>query len=191
MHTVSSSVLVRAPLDKVRRVVFDLEKRLRLHPAWHVLAFEELGENRFRVRVRKESGEEKELTLLVEQGDNRVSYRDEGGELEVELLIEEAEQGVKLTQIERFSLPWEPSEKTLKGMEEELRFWLEAIKHYCELRDNPVARTSRFIIDNFLLRLPPQQRRIVFLIIILNAGILLLFILTFAGMKIAKSILST
>ncbi|NOZ59970.1 MAG: SRPBCC family protein [Euryarchaeota archaeon] len=191
MHRISASVVVRAPPEKVREVVADLEKRFRLHPAWHVLSFERLGGGRFRVRVRKESGEERELRLeVVAEGGDRISYRDEGGDLEVELLLEEVEQGVRLTQTERFTLPWEPSEKTLRGMEEELRFWLEAIKHYCELRDNPVARTSKFIIDNFLLRLPPQQRRIVFLIIILNAGILILFILTFAGMKLARLLLN-
>jgi hypothetical protein len=187
MYQISTSVVVRAPPAKVRQVIADLEKRFRLHPAWHVLNFEKLGERRFKVLVRKESGEEKELRLVLTQvGDNKISYRDESSELEAELLLEETEHGVRLTQTERFTLPWKPSEKTLRGMEEELRFWLEAIKHYCELRDNPIARTSKFIIDNFLLHLPPQQRRIVFLIIILNAGILILFILMFMGMKLAR-----
>lgn len=195
MHHISQSVLIRAPREKVFKLVADAEKRMRLHPAWEVLLYQELdvseGEKaRYRVRVRKESGEITEYTFAVtESSKDKVAYRAEGIDLEVELILEDAPEGVKLTQVERFSLPWEPSKRTLKSLEEELRFWLEGIKHYCELHGNPIARTSKFLIDRVLLKLPPSQRRIILLIIILNAGILFLFTLMFAGMKVASMVM--
>ncbi|WP_456474643.1 SRPBCC family protein [Candidatus Pyrohabitans sp.] len=190
MYSISQSVVVHAPLEKVYQLVADTEKRLRLHPSWEVLRFKKLGDRKFRVRVKKESGEVREYVLVItELLRDRITCREEKGDFDVEIVLEEVEGGVRLTHTERFSLPWEASEKTLKSMEDELKYWLEAIRHYCELQDNPLARTSRFIIDHFLLKLPPQQRRIVMLIIILNAGILFLFILMFAGMKVASMIL--
>jgi uncharacterized protein YneR len=195
MHRISQRVLIHAPLEKVSKLVADAEKRMRLHPSWEVLMYQELdvreGEKeRYRVKVKKESGEVKEYTFAVTASSkDRIAYRAEGDDLEVELLLEDTPRGVKLTQVERFSLPWEPSERTLKSMEDELRFWLEGIKHYCELQGNPIAQTSKFLIDRLLLKLPPSQRRIVLLIIILNAGILLLFIVMFAGMKVASMVM--
>lgn len=189
MYSISSSVIIRAPRERVYALVADMEKRLRLHPAWEILSFKEIGDRRYGVRVRKESGEEKEYVFLAETSKDRVAYKAEDGELEVTLSIEESQDGVKLTQEEKFTLPWKPSKKTLKSMSDELGFWLESLKHYCELRRNPIARTSKFIIDRLLLRLPPNQRRIVLLIIILNAGILVLFTIMFAGMKVVSWIM--
>ncbi len=190
MHSISQSVLIRASREMVFNLLANTEKRMRLHPAWEILSFREISNKKYRVRVRKESGEEKEYTFEVtEFTKDRVAYEAEGDDLKVEILLEDAPEGVKLTQTETFSLPWEPSKRTLKSMEAELRFWLEGIKHYCELRGNPIARISKFLIDRLLLKLPPSQRRIVLLIIILNAGILFLFIVMFAGMKIASMIM--
>jgi uncharacterized protein YndB with AHSA1/START domain len=178
---------ILAPREKVYSLLVDMEKRFRLHPEWEVLRFEELAPRRYRVRLRKESGEEKEYTFVVtELSPRRIAYSSEGGDLEVELVLEEKARGVRLTHTERFSLPWKASEKTLKAMEEELRIWLQGIKHYCEMQDNIIARTSKFIIDRFLLRLSPAKRRVAMLIILINGGILLMFTLMLVGFKVAS-----
>ena len=192
MHRISWSVVIRAPREKVWKVITDTEKRMRLHPGWEVLRFrrEDAEGRRFFLRVRRENGKIEERTFEVtELSEAGLAYRDTAGDLEVEVSVEDSpEGGVRVTQVEMFSLPWSPSKRTLRAMEEELRFWLEGVKHYCELRGNPLARTSKFLIDRLLLRLPPSQRRIILLIIILNAGILLLFTIMFAAMRIAKMI---
>jgi uncharacterized protein YndB with AHSA1/START domain len=192
MHRISWSVDILAPRDRVWSVLTDTEKRMRLHPGWEVLEFrEEDAGRRFYLKVRREDGKIEERTFEVtELTGERIAYRDLEGDLAVELSVEDAPGGgVRVTQVERFSLPWSPTERTLRSMEEELKFWLEGVKHYCELRGNPIARTSKFLIDRLLLRLPPSQRRIILLIIILNAGILILFTIMFAAMKIAKMIM--
>lgn len=188
MYSISQSVDILAPREKVRSLLLDMEKRFRLHPEWEVHRFEELvpGE-RYRVRLKREGGEEKEYTFVVtERSPRRIAYSSEEGDLEVELLLEERLGGVRLTHTERFSLPWRAKEKTLKAMEEELRVWLQGIKHYCEMRDNIVARTSKFIIDRFLLKLPPAKRRVAILIILINGGILLMFTVLLVGFKITS-----
>ncbi len=189
MHRISWSVVIRAPREKVWEVLKDTEKRMRLHPGWEVLHFSEEN-GKFKLKVKRENGKlEERVYEITDFSPGRVAYRAVDGDMEVEILLKDATEGVEVTQVERFSLPWKPTERTLKSMEAELKFWLEGVKHYCELRGNPIARTSKFLIDRLLLRLPPSQRRIILLIIILNAGILILFTIMFAAMKIAKMIM--
>jgi len=171
-----AAVVVRAPLERVLKLLQDFEKWLRFNPVWDELeileplsGWEKGSRGRVRLRLEGEKAV-RELVFEVEEASlNRVAYRlSDGGRIEIQ--VRELDGTTELLQRGGLSA----------GDVEELELWLRALKHYAELRSTPPARLTKLLIDRLLLRLNPMQRRLVMLVLLLQLGLLAISLLAIA-----------
>lgn len=183
MKEVSASVDIRAPREKVYTFLLDYEKWMKYNPVWEKLKVRKVtkGEvkerTQYKVVMKPEGGEEETfITTLAElEQDKRILYEHANGRSTL-FSLEEAKIGTRLKVTETAD---EEASFDAAAVERDLEDWLGSVKHYCELKDNPAARLSRFFIDKVMLRMNPYQRRIAVLVIIINLLLTATIILAF------------
>lgn len=187
--SISASKEVQAQPEKIFSLLLNTEKRLKFHPSWEELKVKKLtpGEveegTRYSVYIRMEDAEKgAEYTLTVgeiEEPKRLVLYSSHGRT--TTYTLEEGNSGIELRHEDVYEKTL--SDRVAEHAQEDLELWLHGIKHYCELRKNPLARLSKLIVDHIMLRIPPMQRRVVYLIVVFN--ILLIFSIFFAIIVVA------
>lgn len=190
MREVSTSVDIRAPREKVYSFLLNYEKWMRYNPVWEKLKVRKVTKGdvkertQYKVVLKHEGGEEETfITTVGELEDGRrILYEHTNGRSTL-FTLEEAKTGTKLkvTESADDDASFDPS-----TFETWLEDWLGSVKHYCELKKNPVARFSRFFIDKVMLRMNPYQRRIAVLIIVIQGLMTVTIILAFLVILVMK-----
>lgn len=188
---VSATKEIFAPRERVFDLLLDTEKRLRFHPSWEELKVEKLtpGEVRegteYRVFIRMEDAEEGvEYTLKLKEIEKPERLVLETPSRTMTYTLKEKGHATELEQEDIYGKGLE--ERMAEKAEEDIRLWLHGLKHYCELRANPLARVSKFIVDKVMLRIPPVQRRIVFYIVVFNILLMVSVILAIVVLVVAN-----
>jgi hypothetical protein len=159
---------------------YDVEKWFRLNPQWELLSLESFGLSRgarFGCRVKYDRTEE-EVTYagsvedLVEN--NRISIRLQAGRPRLfTITVSDAANGMSLISYE------ETAEEELSQEEKtELNLWLGSIGNYILIARKKTfrGRIWKRIIDRVWLKMSPQARRIVFIILVSESFAFLLFL---------------
>jgi hypothetical protein len=165
------SVMVTAPADVVRRLVWDGEALFRLNPEWEVLAY---AGDALRVRYERSEAE----------ADYRVVRADRPGEGASIELVGEPARRIDLTWRAdgdgRLRLDYREAFAAPPDMERgaELTMWLRAFAGYLALTagGGRKPRVMRWLLDRIWLRMTPTSRRVSLLIVGMEALALLLFV---------------
>jgi uncharacterized protein YndB with AHSA1/START domain len=190
MMDVSVSIDIRASRDKVYSFLLDYEKWMKFNPAWDKLDVRKVTKGKikertqYKVVMKPEGGEEEVYTSTIAEldQDKKIRYEHSNGRSTL-FKLEEAEVGTRLTATESFD---ESSSLDPALLEKDMKDWLGSVRHYCELKKNPVARLSRFFIDKVMLRMNPYQRRIAVLIIVIQLLMIVTIVLAFLVLMVMR-----
>lgn len=193
---IRESVEILAPREKVFSLLLDVEKRMRLNPAWDYVDVRRLTEEtgvgaKYRIRVKPAERVIEYVTEWMEVKRNRrIVYRTiEGPSFSVTQTLKETFRGTGLTQTEDLQVEQQLGEHELRLAKQLLKSWLRSIKGYVELDRNFATRLWKRFYDRFLLKARPQERRIAQLILLIEGALLIAGLLTLTAFKLAKLII--
>lgn len=177
-YTLEQALEINASREEVFSLVADFEKRSYLGPFWVVVGVEKLTDGPVRVgtvfrhRVRRDDMKmESDYTseIVTFSPNFQLAYKiSTKHNLKVTWTVTAIDENV--TQVEyneRVVLGEEDGdhEQVLKFMEGYAREWLVAIKHYVQLKDTGLQGLFKRLVDRFLLKMPPHQRRMVIMLL--------------------------
>lgn len=186
----SCSLLLPVPRESLFPFFRDVEKWFRLNPQWELLALgpvEVMPGALFGCRVKYDRSEE-EVTYIGSVEDlaenSTISIRLQAKRSRLLTVTVRGEaNGTSLITYEEASVEeLAPEEKT------ELHLWLRSVGNYILIsrKKTPLSRTWKCIVDRIWLRMSPQGRRIVFLIIVSEAFAFALFLAVVLWMFFTK-----
>ena len=170
---------IQAPRQAVFDLVLDLERRLQLSPLWGTTTLEEKTPDYpaegslYRLRLNEPPENihpTYETTVTALEPLRKFAYRlciDR--ETRVSWTTQDVQQGTRLVYTEEFLLNEGEDEEFTQAVRKVVHEWLEHIRRYAELRQTPMKRLAKWLVDHFYLRLRPDQRRLVLTILFMHA----------------------
>lgn len=193
---ISEWIDIDVPRHQVFNLVTNLERRMQLSPLWGVSKITGQSEEYPKVGggyfVSMAEGEQPEYETVVTANDPPLRFAyclDIDMDTNVTWTIQETVRGSRLTYTEDFLSPNEDREAFEQQVRKTIAQWLQNIKRYLELRPTGYQRLIRFALDKYYLRLGPEQRRIVAMLLFMQITGTLAFIMAALGMGIVGLII--
>jgi hypothetical protein len=133
---------------------------------------------------------EQEYFVQAYEPPNRISYAlDADCKTVITWKLQSIPRGTRLSYEEVFCPEMISGEDFLPTVRHVVHEWLQNIKRYSELRGSRWQLFLKGFLDRFFLRLRPDQRRVVLLILFMQALALVMFMVAAIGLAIAGLIL--
>ncbi len=181
---------------EVFNLVTNLERRTQLSPLWGVSKIGEQSVEYPKVgggyMVSMAEGDHTNYKTVVTayEPPSRFAYcLDIDMDTNVTWTVHGTPRGSRLTYTEDFRSPTENRAEFEQQVRKTITQWLQNIKRYLELRPTGYQRLIRFALDKYYLRLGPEQRRIVAMLLFMQITGMLAFIMAALGMGIVGLIL--
>lgn len=190
MRTVKvvESVDIEAPRDEVFSILTNCDRRLQLSPLWgtsEILSvspdFPQEGSS-YRVKLR-EDGLEYETIVTAFVAGQRFSYRlTTRREINVTWTVQEVPRGTRLIYHEEFLVDdTGKDEEFVQAVRRVVRQWLNNIRRYAELDERWMQRLLKWVLDRYVLKLRAEQRRVILMLVALQAATILSFVALVIG----------
>ena len=191
---VVESVDIEAPRDEVFEIVVNCDRRLQLSPLWGVAHIEEVTPDfpregsRYHIKLLAE-GDETEYDSIVTAfiPNQKFAYR-----LTVERqsratwTFQDVGCGTRVIYHEEFQINDDEADQFVQSVRKIVREWLDNIKLYAQLRGGWGGRLARWLADHFFLKLTIPQRRVVVMILLLQAMFFITMLALGLGLAVAR-----
>jgi hypothetical protein len=191
---VVESIDIEAPRDEVFDVVANCDRRVQLSPLWGVTEVQDITPDfphegsSYHVKLLVEGHETEYDTIVTTFTPNQsFAYR-----LTVKRqscstwTVQDVRRGTRLIYREEFLVGEDEAEHFVKTARQIVREWLDNIKRYAELRGTWGKRSVRWLADRYYLRLTPQQRRAVVMVLALQGMGLVSLVALGLGLAVAS-----
>ncbi len=172
---VSSWVDIQAPLQEVFEAILHIERRMQLSPLWGVTKLEsvddtypEVGSSlSIKMTIPPHTGYRTIITKLepLKQFAYRLTV---DRDTQVTWRFMNVSAGTRLTYEEEFLVDTQEQEAFYSSVYQVVQDWLQNIKRYSELRHGRGQRLLKWLLDRFYLRLRPDQRKTVQVILFMH-----------------------
>ena len=190
MRTVKvvESVDIEAPRDEVFSILTNCDRRLQLSPLWgtsEILSispdFPQEGSS-YRVKLR-DDGLEYDTIVTTFVAGQKFSYRlTTRRDINVTWTIQEVPRGTRLIYHEEFLVDETgKDEEFVQAVRRVVRQWLNNIKRYAELDERWMQRLLKWVLDRYVLKLRAEQRRVILMLVALQAATILSFVALVIG----------
>lgn len=176
-------VEIEAPREEVFGVIANCDRRLQLSPLWGVGQIEKISEDFPKegssYHTRLKAGDETEFESVVTTFDppRKFAYRlIISRDTRVSWIFLNGSQGTRLGYQEEFHLKEGEGDEFVESVHGVVRQWLENVKNYAELRQGRTKRFVRWLLDRYLLKMPPEQRRIIGMVLVMQAASFVAFV---------------
>ena len=167
---------IEAPCEDVYALINDLQKRLQLSPLWGVTRIEDISddfpEKGGHYRAEIVTGEQPAYETVITENipERKLAYKlSNPRETQVTWLIGDTARGTRVTYEEEFLLLDGDGDEFIESVRKVIQNWLKNIKRYSELRGSRKKRLAKWLVDRYYLKLRPDQRRTVQMILFMHA----------------------
>jgi hypothetical protein len=177
-YSFEEGVDIRGSREKIFELVADFPKRTYLGPFWTVVEIEQLTPGPvgvgtvFQHHVKREDMEmENEYTseIVTFSPGFRLAYKiSTRHNLLVTWTVTAIDDEITHLSYQESVVLEERDgdhEQVLEFMKNYAREWLDALKQYLQLEETGLQGAFKWLIDRFLLKMPPQQRRVVIMLL--------------------------
>jgi len=184
---------IRAPREEVFQIVSDVNRRLQLSPLWGQAKIE-AKESRslqegFTYIVRHTGSDAPPFESVITAYDppRKIGYcLDVDQQTSVAWNLQETAQGTRLTYTEEFLVDPETAEAFSEEVRKVIKGWLRNIRNYAELRESRVKRLVRWVLDKYFLKMRPEQRNVVAVILFMHVTGFIAFVMSALAMGAAS-----
>lgn len=198
MRTVKivESVEIEAPLPEVFALITTRERRLQLSPLWGTTQIQYLSPDfpqegsSYHVKLRE--GElEYDTVVTAFIPDQKFAYRlTTHRQINVTWTVQEVARGTRLIYREEFLADeGGGDEDFIQSVRRVVREWLTNIKRYAELDERRLQRLVKWVLDRYLLKLRAEQRRVILMLLALQAATILSFVAIALGWALISLLL--
>lgn len=191
---VVESVDIAAPRDEVFGIVVNCDRRFQLSPLWGVVHIETVTPDfpregsQYHIKLLAE-GDETEYDSIVTAftPNQKFAYR-----LTVERqshatwTFQDVERGTRVIYHEEFLVDDDEADQFVQSVRGVVREWLDNIRLYAEMRRGFGGRQARWLADHYYLKLTMPQRRMVVMILLLQAIFLVTVVALGLGLAVAR-----
>lgn len=191
---VVESVDIDAPCEELFEIVANCDRRPQLSPLWGATEIQEITADfpaegsRYRVLLSGEEQEVYDTIVTAYAPPHKFAYRlTAHRQPQATWTLQEANQGTRLIYHEEFLVDESGDEEFVQGVRNTAQQWLTNIKDYAELREGRIQLFTRWLLDRYLLKMPPEQRHVILLIVAFKmalGGSLVLLAFAFALMTL-------
>lgn len=175
---------IHAPRQEVFDIIIDLERRSQLSPLWGMLKIEHIDREypQEGSQITTRLGENAEIfrtTIITDLVPLfKFSYHTlTDRETQVSWTFQDVKTGTRLTYFEKFLAKDGDGEEFTQKIHKIVKEWLVNIKRYAELRDTRLKRLVRWFLDRYYLRMRPDQRRTVQVILFMHGVAMIAFVM--------------
>jgi hypothetical protein len=184
---------IHAPREEIFELITDLNRRLQLSPLWGHVIIESKGEQypcEGSVYLVRHSGSEApayESVVTTYDPPRKFGYcLDIDQQTSVTWNLQEIAGGTRLTYTEEFLIDPATAEAFNQEVRKIVKGWLKNIRNYAELRDGRLKRLVRWFLDRYFLKMRPEQRNVVAIILFMHATGFIAFIMAALAMGVAS-----
>lgn len=184
---------IQAPRAEVFKLIVDIERRMQLSPLWGVASIEAKSNNypnkgsNYIVRLLAGNPSVYQTTITDYESDRKLSYcLDVDQQTNVTWLLNDIPRGTRITYMEEYLVEDENAEQFNRSVRNIVKSWLTNIQRYAELRQSTLKRFVRWLVDRFYLRLRPEQRRVIVMILVMQFVSFVAFIMAAIAMGMAS-----
>lgn len=166
---------IQAPLQEVYEAIIHVERRMQLSPLWGVTELERVDDDYpkegsslcVKLVTPPHTGYRSIITRLepLKQFAYRLTV---GRDTHVNWRFQDVSAGTRLTYEEEFLVESTERETFNQSVHQVIQEWLQNIKRYTELRQGRSQRLLKWLMDRFYLRLRPDQRKTVQVILFMH-----------------------
>ena len=179
---------VQAPRQEVFSLITHIERRLQLSPLWGVASVEakngeypQVGSS-YKVRLTEGEHPPYETVITTYEPYHKFAYcLDVDRQTSVTWTLQEIKMGTRLTYEEEFLIDEGSEQDFAQSVRGVVHSWLANIQRYAELRQSRIKRLARWFVDRFYLGLRPDQRRVIVMILFMQAIAAITFIMAALG----------
>jgi hypothetical protein len=191
---VVESIDIEAPRDEVFDIIVNCDRRFQLSPLWGVAEVQDIDPDfpeegsRYRVKLLVESKEPEYDTIVTSLIPNlKFAYRlTARRKTNTTWTFQDVEKGTRLIYHEEFLVDEAGDDPFVQSVRQVVRDWLDNIKRYAELRGGRSRRLVRWLADRYFLRLNPEQRRAIVMVLALQALTLISFVTLGIGFAVVS-----
>ncbi|UCC89566.1 MAG: SRPBCC family protein [Anaerolineales bacterium] len=191
---VVESIDIEAPRDEVFDVIANCDRRLQLSPLWGVTEVGDITSDfphegsSYHMKLLVEGHETEYDTIVTTFIPNQsFAYRlTVKRESRSTWSVQDVTRGTRLIYREEFLVSEDEAEHFITTARKIVCEWLENIKRYAELREERGKRLVRWLADRYYLRLRPEQRRAVIMVLALQGMSLISFVALGLGLAVAS-----
>lgn len=185
---VTEFIDVQAPCQEVFSLITHIEKRLQLSPMWGVASLEvkngdypQVGSS-YKVHMTEGEQPPYDTVITTYEPYRKFAYcLDVDRQTTVTWTLQPIKMGTRLTYEEQFLVDDESEPELAQSVRQVVHNWLANIQRYAELRQSRTKRLARWLVDRFYLGLPPEQRRVIVMILFMQAVTAITFIMAALG----------
>lgn len=194
---VVESVDIDAPRDHVFEILANCDRRLQLSPLWGATEIEDVTPDfphegsHYHVKLTgdEEVIEEYDTIVTAFVPDQKFAYRlTARRQPQATWTVQEVPRGTRLIYHEEFLVDETGDEEFVQSVRQVVTGWLSNIKRYAELKDTGIHRLVKWVLDRYLLKLRVEQRRVILMLVLLQAAMILSFIALAIGLAVANLI---
>lgn len=191
---VVESVDIAAPRAYVFQVVANCDRRLQLSPLWGLTEIQNIAPNfpeegsYYHVKPLVENGEDEYDAIITSFVPNyKFAYQLTAKRgTRVTWSFQDVSQGTRLIYHEEFLVDEAGDDHFVQTVSQVVRQWLENIKRYAELGTTGLQRLVKWALDNHLLKLRAEQRRVILLLLALQGVTMFSFIAIAIGWSLVS-----
>jgi hypothetical protein len=191
---VVESIDIEAPRDEVFDIIANCDRRFQLSPLWGVAEVQDVDPDFpqegscYRVKLLVESKESEYDTIVTSLIPNlKFAYRlTARRKTHTTWTFQDVEKGTRLIYHEEFLVDEAGDDPFVQSVRQVVCDWLDNIKRYAELRGGRGRRLVRWLADRYFLRLNPEQRRAIVMVLALQALTLISFVTLGIGFAVAS-----
>jgi uncharacterized protein YndB with AHSA1/START domain len=184
---------IQAPRAEVFKLIVDIERRMQLSPLWGIASIEAKSNNypnrgsKYLVRHLAGNPSVYQTTITDYERDRKLSYcLDVDQQTSVTWLLNDIPRGTRIIYMEEYQVEDENADQFNRSVRDVVKSWLSNIQRYAELRQSTFKRIIRWLVDRFYLRLRPEQRRVIVMILVMQFVSFIAFIMAALAMGIAS-----
>jgi len=167
---------IQAPRSEVFDLIIDLERRTQLSPLWGITRTKSLTQDypregsSYKMEIPEKEGSTFETIVTAFLPLKKLAYKSFFEHISwVTWNFQDVPQGTRLIYTEEFQAEESSSEDLRQSVHKIVSEWLTNLRRYAELREGWKKRLIKRLVDRFYLKLQPDQRRTVTMILYLHA----------------------
>jgi uncharacterized protein YndB with AHSA1/START domain len=184
---------IQAPRAEVFKLIVDIERRMQLSPLWGIANIEAKSSNypdrgsKYIVRYQAGNPTAYQTVITDYESNRKLSYRlDVDQQTNVTWLLNDTPRGTRVVYMEEYLVEDENAEQFNRSVRDIVKSWLTNIQRYAELRQSAFKRFIRWLADRFYLRLRPEQRRVIVMILVMQFVSFIAFIMAALAIGMAS-----
>jgi len=188
------SVDIEAPRDEVFEIVVNCDRRFQLSPLWGVAHIEEVTPDfpregsRYHIKLLAEGDETEYDSIVTAFAPNQkfAYYLTVKRRSHATWTFQDVGRGTRVIYHEEFLVDDDEADQFVRSVRGIVREWLDNIKLYAEMRSGWGGRLARWVADRYFLKLTIPQRRMVVMILLLQAIFFITMVSLGLGLAVAR-----